>query len=397
MKVKGIHHISNIVGHPQSNIDFYTSVLGLRLIKKAVNFDDANTYHFYYGNNEGNIGSIITSFPYVGEVRSGIKGGGQVVSIYYIIPKGSISFWERRLNLFKIKNYKKEVFGKTHLVFKDDSGIKIELVESNLGDINTYEYNGIKKTEAIKGFYGAGLYSIKPEETKKFFVDVLKMNLKEEDESLFRFELDEQLGRFIDLDKIAYKKGRLSVGTVHHLALTVETLDDLVKFKEHIESLGMFVTEVKDRDFFGAIYFREPGGINIELSTRNSLKENVDIKIDDTASELYLPKHYEEFRSHLEETLIPIFVKPVKELKEYKYQTKEQYDDYYYHQGLLTKINEYAQIAKKRDLTVKEAKERQVLREEYLNSFRKGFVSLIDTISIEDENGNVNKVERKKK
>ena len=102
MKVKGIHHISNLVGHPQNNIDYNTSLLGLRMIKKAVNFDDAYTYHFYYGNNDADNGTIITAFPYVGDLKEGIKGGGQVNSIYYIIPKGSSDFWKRRLNEFKV-------------------------------------------------------------------------------------------------------------------------------------------------------------------------------------------------------------------------------------------------------------------------------------------------------
>lgn len=394
MKVKGIHHISNLVGHPQNNVDYNTSVLGLRMIKKAVNFDDANTYHFYYGTKNAEVGSIITAFPYVGNLKEGIKGGGQVTSVYYIIPPNTIDFWKERLNEFKIEYTEITRFNKKHLIFLDDAGIQNELVESSRGKTNEYEYNGITSDRAIKGFYGALLQSTNPEGTKDFFINILGMKLKDENTRFYRFEMESEIGNYVDVGKREYKRGRLSVGTVHHIALSVDSYEDIGKFKEKVESLGIKVSDIRNRDFFSAIYFKEPGGIIIELSTKEpTFNPN---EIDELGKELYLPKHFEHLRYELEETLIPIFVKPTKELKFYKYKSKAEYDAYHYHQGLLKRINEIAKIAKKRDLTEDEIKERKELRNLYTQNIRKGFETLVDSIKVEDEDGNQNKIERKK-
>lgn len=394
MKVKGIHHISSIVYHPQMNVDFNTSVLGLRLIKKAVNFDDASSYHFYYGNNKGEIGTAITAFPMGNNIKDGLTGGGQTSSIYYSIPKGSMSFWEKRLNSFNIQTSKRFRFNKEHLVFVDEAGIQNELVESNDGSINTYEYNGVSKNEAIKGFFGALIYSEDYKKSKEFFENILKMELLEEDNNSYRFKMDAHIGKYVDLSKRDYKRGRLSKGTVHHIALTVESLEELEYFREKVESLGINVTNIKDRDFFKSIYFREPGGTIIELATKEP--GFIAFNIDDKAKELYLPKHFEHLREELENTLTPIFVKETNELKVYKYQNKEEYDLYFYHQNLLKRINEIAKIAKERDLTKEELKERQSLREKYIQNIRHGFETLTESIKVEDSEGNLKEIERKK-
>lgn len=394
MKVKGIHHISNIVGHPQSNIDFNTSFLGLRMIKKAVNFDDAYTYHFYYGNYKADLGTIITAFPYAFDINEGIKGGGQVNSIYYIIPNNSIDFWEERLKLFNIEYAKVTKFNKTHLIFFDESGIQNELVEDESGITNDYEYNGITKNNAIKGFYGALIHSTKPEVTKDFFINILGMKLIDESQRFYRLEMDSLFAKYIDISKNTFNRGRNSKGTVHHIAFKVDSLDTLKLFKEKIESLGITVSNIRKRDFFDAIYFKEPGGTNIELST---LEPGFNINdIDDKASKLYLPEHFEEKRKELEDTLIPVYVKETNEIKTYKYKNKEEFEMYKYHQDLLTRLNELARISKNRTLTESELEERNNLREKYVLNIRKGFTSLIDTVKIEDEDGNLNKIERKK-
>lgn len=394
MKVKGIHHISNIVGHPQENIDFSTSFLGLRMIKKAVNFDDAYTYHFYYGNNDADVGTLITAFPYAGEVKAGVKGGGQVYSIYYIIPVGSLGFWENRLKEFKLDYEKINLFDKEHLVFTDEVGIKNELVESSAGKINNYEYNGITKEVAIKGFYGAMIHSTKPKESQEFFVNILGMKLLNEDLLGYRFELESEIGKYLDLSKIPYSSGRLSKGTVHHIALTVSDLKTLGSFKRRIEELDIKVSDIKDRDFFKSIYFREPGGTIIELATFEPgyIKE----EIDDKGLELYLPDHFKDKKAELNEVLIPVFVEPTKELKKYKYSNKEEFEIQKAHQELLIKINAYAKLAKKRKLTDEEIVERDKLREQYLYNIRLSFTTLVDTIKIEEDDGTKHKIKRKK-
>lgn len=393
MKVKGIHHISSIVSHPQMNVDFNTSVLGLRMIKKAVNFDDSNTYHFYYGNDKAEIGTTITAFPMNKNIKEGLRGGGQTSSIYYIIPKGTMDFWEKRLNSFNILTSKRYRFNNTHLVFEDEAGIQNELVESNLGNINTYEYNGVSQNEAIKGFYGALIYSENYKKSKDFFESFLGMKLIDEDDNSYRFSMEQNVGKYIDLSKRDYKRGRLSKGTVHHIALTVDSLDELIYFREKVKEMGINVTDIKDRNFFKSIYFKEPGGTIIELATKEPGFSS--FKIDDKATELFLPKHYEYKREMLEDVLVPVFVKETKELKVYKYETKEEYDMYYYHQNLLNRINELARISKERDLSSDELKEREELRVKYVKNIRKGFESLTSSIKIEDASGNLKNIERK--
>src|SRR5690554_5733802 len=250
LKIKGIHHISNIVNHPQENIEFYTSLLGLRLIKKAVNFDDANTYHFYYGNHNADLGTVITSFPIGANTKDGVKGGGQVVSTYYNIPKGSFDFWYKRIKSFNLPVEIITRFNKKHLIFSDYLGITNELLEDDAGIDNLYSYNGVTKENAIKGFYGALIHSMNPKESLDFFINILGANLLLEDNDYYRLSLNSNHANLLDISKETYKRGRLSKGTVHHIAFSVDDEDTLIKFKEKIEQLGIHVTDIKDRNFF---------------------------------------------------------------------------------------------------------------------------------------------------
>ncbi|HHW79173.1 MAG TPA: DUF896 domain-containing protein [Acholeplasmataceae bacterium] len=394
MKVKGIHHISTIVGHPQENVDFYTSLMGLRLIKRAVNFDDANTYHFYYGNKTADPGTIITFFPWNNRAKEGRLGGGQVARTTYAIPKGSRDFWIKRLDDFKVSYEVVKRFDEEFILFKDKSNIQNELVETDFGKMNDYEYNGVNKENAIKGFYGALLYSKKPTETKNFFINVFKANLINENNNYYRLSFDSEIGKYVDLDKKSYEQGRLSIGTVHHLALTVSN-EDLYKYKEAVEAMGIFVSDVKNRDFFESVYFREPGGTIIELASETS--GFIEKEIDDEGLDLYLPEHFEEKRIELEEELTPIFVTPVKELKDYPYTNRKEYLMYEYHQSLLSKINNFAKIAKERELTKEEIKERELTRNKYIENIRNGFMGLVDSIKVEDEKGEVKPLSEIKK
>ena len=145
-KTAGIHHITAIVGHPQENTDFYAGILGLRLVKKTVNFDDPGTYHLYFGNDGGKPGTIITFFPWV-NARQGKIGGGQVGVTTYVIPPGTMSFWEKRLEKFAI-NYEKSVrFGELYLEFEDVHGLKLELVERKEGGQNNWSHGESGKYE----------------------------------------------------------------------------------------------------------------------------------------------------------------------------------------------------------------------------------------------------------
>ena len=393
MKVQGIHHISGIVRHPQENIDFYTSLLGLRLIKKAVNFDDANTYHFYFGNRTGDSGTVITYFPWNNRAEEGRVGDGQVGIVSYAIPRGSISFWENRLKDFKVPFERLQRFNETYLFFKDKDGILSELVESDQGITNTHEYNGVTSDVAIKGFSGAVLYSKDFTKTKDFFISVLGMNLLDENNDYYRLKMDGQLvGQTVDIFKGRIGRGRNSTGTNHHIALTVED-DELEIFKNKIESMGVKVSDIKNRDFFRALYFREPGGIMIELS---SSKPGFGFSnIDDQAKELYIPEHLESRRAEIEASLTPVFVKETKVLNDYSYNTKEEYEDYLKHQALLKEINDFAKLAKTRELTKEETEKRKILRKQYIDQIKNVVSQMTDNIYIENEDGTTKKLERK--
>lgn len=393
MKVQGIHHVSGIVKHPQENIDFYTSLLGLRLIKKAVNFDDANTYHFYFGNMNADAGTAITYFPWNNRAEEGRVGDGQVGITTYAIPFGSIEFWEERLKSFKVPFERRFRFNETYLYFKDKHGIESELVESNQGIENTFEYNGVTKDKAIKGFHTAVLYSRDFEKTKDFLINILGVTIADEDQDYYRFKMDGQVvGNYMDLYKGSIGRGRNSTGTNHHIALTVED-SELELFKGKIESLGIKVSDLKNRDFFRALYFREPGGIVIELSS--SAPGFKAFGLDDKALELYLPEHFEANRAEIEASLTPVFVQEVNTLNDYPYNTVEEFNNFYEHQKLLADINYYAKLAKTRELTKEETEIRQELRQRYIRQIKASVADMADNIYVENEDGTQTKLKKR--
>ncbi|WP_162140300.1 VOC family protein [Haploplasma axanthum] len=386
LKVKGIHHISGIVEHPQENIDFYTSVLGLKAVKKAVNFDNPETYHFYYSNDSADLGTIITFFPWADKAKKGLVGDGQVGVTSYMIPVGTIGYWEERLKSFKIIFEREYRFNQTFLAFEDKHGIKNELVESPLGSENEWEFNNITKDKAIKGFFGAVFYSKKTHETKDFLINILGLELVKEDELYYRFEMKNNVGKYIDLYKESQGEGRLSTGTNHHIAFSVG-YDEIDDWKKFLELNGFKVSDVKNRNFFKSLYFREPGGIIIELATdKPGFKK---AELDPKMEKLYLPEWFENRRTEIEEKLIPVFVEPTEELKDYPYQNKEEYELYIYHQTLLKRINELSRISKTRKLTDEEITEREELRNKYVINIRSGMTDLITTVKFEDKDGEV--------
>lgn len=393
MKVKGIHHISAIVKHGQENTDFYYGLLGLKMIGKAVNFDDANKYHLYFANEAGDVGSIMTFFPWDEQTtHEGQRGGGQVVSTQYLIPKGSTELWEARLNQFKVDYFKIKRFNEHRLVFNDLHGITNELIESDIWDNQKSEIKEITPEMAIKGFFGANMISRDAEGTKEFFINVLGLKLIDEDRNFYRFEMDDTLGKYIELNKNNVEKGRLSTGTVHHIAFTIED-DEVNAWKELLTEKGFNVSDVRDRKFFKSLYFREPGGTIIELATRNPGMTNAPETFTDEDG-FTLPSFHEHLREELKKELYPIFARPITELKRYKYTNREQYESQVEHQKLLQRINELAKLAKERELTEEEIEERTTLRQKYVKRVVGTVKQNMDAVHIEDEEGNQQKLKR---
>jgi glyoxalase family protein len=306
-KTAGIHHITAIVGHPQENMDFYAGVLGLRLVKKTINFDDPGTYHLYFGDDAGSPGTIITFFPWA-NAHQGKIGGGQVGVTTYLIPVGSMGFWEKRLEKFNITYEKTRRFGETFIEFEDVHGLKLELVEREEGKPNNWNHGEVTPEVAIKGFGGAILLSTNPEKTIEALRDGMGLEFIGEEGDLMRFQSHGEIGNIIDVKKTEVKRGQMGVGTVHHIAWRAEDDRDQLKWRDYIAGKGYLVTPVQDRNYFNAIYFREHGEILFEIATDPPGFAH-DESYETMGNELKLPEQYEKYRDKLNETLIPIEVR----------------------------------------------------------------------------------------
>lgn len=303
----GIHHITAIVGHPQENVDFYAGVLGLRLIKQTVNFDDPTTYHLYFGNEQGSPGTIITFFPWPNAYKGRI-GDGQVGVTSYAVPVGALPFWEARFNSYNIAFTKTERFGETVLQLDDLHGLHIELVERAEGDNNTWAFNGVTADTAIKGFAGATLYSSAPAETVKTVMDVMGLTEGEVAGNEQRFVLPN--GQTVDVKMTTGEAGTMGVGTVHHIAWRAADDTDHAQWREHVQSFGEHVTPIKDRNYFNALYFREKGHILFEIATDGPGFAH-DESLETMGEALMLPPQYEAKRAELMEKLAAFTVRTV--------------------------------------------------------------------------------------
>lgn len=303
----GIHHITAIVGHPQENVDFYAGVLGLRLVKQTVNFDDPGTYHLYFGNNGGKPGTIITFFPWANAYQGKI-GDGQVGVTSYVIPVGAISFWENRLAKFNIPFTKVTRFNEEYLTFDDPHGLHLELVERAEGENNTWQFGEVTPAVAIKGFGGATLYSAEPKQTAGLLEKVMGLDYVGEENGLARYRSTADIGNVIDLKLTSSGAGSMGVGTVHHIAWRAHDDQDQLDWQQYVGQHGYRVTPVQDRNYFNAIYFREHGQILFEIAT-----DPPGFAHDETpetmGEALMLPAQYEQHRAKLKEVLIPIEVR----------------------------------------------------------------------------------------
>ncbi|MGO4899247.1 ring-cleaving dioxygenase [Bacillus sp. GM2] len=306
-KTSGIHHITAIVGHPQENVDFYAGVLGLRLVKKTVNFDDPGTYHLYFGNEGGKPGTIITFFPWAG-ARRGVIGDGQVGVTSYVVPKGAMAFWENRLAKFNVPYTKMNRFGEEYLEFDDPHGLHLEIVEREQGEKNRWKVGEITPDNAIKGFGGATLLSKQPEKTAELLEKVMGLEKVGAEGDFVRFRSAGDIGNMIDLKLTTIGSGQMGTGTVHHIAWRAIDDNDQLEWQKYVAENGYRVTPVQDRNYFNAIYFREHGEILFEIATDPPGFAH-DESYETMGEQLMLPAQYEHYREQLERRLIPVTVK----------------------------------------------------------------------------------------
>jgi glyoxalase family protein len=303
-RILGLHHITAIADNAKRNLDFYTQVLGVRLVKKTVNFDDPGTYHFYFGNEEGAPGTILTFFPWEG-IGKGTNGSGLATNIGYSVPKGSLEFWKNRFQQFNITFEESEIFGEKLISFHDPDGLQIQFIESATPDNRkVWTTDDIKDENALKGFHNITLTLKKADPTIKVLTDIFGYDLQKQEGERYRFATDAidtaNLVDIIENDKIA--AGRNAAGTNHHVAFRVKDDNVLMEFREKVMSAGLSITPKIDRDYFYSLYFREPGGVLFEIATDNP-GFTVDEPLNELGQNLRLPKQYEAMRTQIEEAL----------------------------------------------------------------------------------------------
>lgn len=304
--IKGIHHITAIAGNAKKNYDFYTRVLGLRMVKKTVNFDDPNTYHFYYGDENGTPGTILTFFPWGDQIPVGRRGTRQVTEIGYSVPQGSLDFWLKRLDENRVTyNKPSEKFGEEYLTFLDPDGLKLELtVSKNIDDRKGWLTPEVGAENALKGFHHITITSNKIEETAKILTDIFGYKMVEQHVNRFRFVTDAvSTAAIVDLvEAPGERAGHVAGGSVHHVAFRVDNDDILMEFRKKIVAAGHQITDKIDRNYFYSLYFREPGGVLFEIAS-----DNPGFATDETFAELgsglMLPPQYESHRAQIEKVL----------------------------------------------------------------------------------------------
>ncbi|RAJ10883.1 glyoxalase family protein [Chitinophaga skermanii] len=302
-KIKGLHHITAIATEAQVNYDFYTRILGLRLVKKTVNFDDPGTYHFYYGNEVGAPGTILTFFPWTG-IQQGKVGTGMASEIGYAVPQGSLHAWE---DWFKQHNVKYgaigERFGQKILPFQDPDGLLLNLIEVE-DERLPWTTDKIPAQQATRGFHSItlSLQSAKP--TINILENIFGYTFEKQEGELYRYRTDAiETANVVDIRELPNEKhGIVAGGTNHHVAFRVENEEVLMHFREKILSKGLSITPKIDRNYFYSLYFREPGGVLFELATDNP-GFAVDEPVNELGQHLKLPAQYEPQRSDIEQVL----------------------------------------------------------------------------------------------
>lgn len=304
-EILGLHHITAIAGNAQRNYDFYTKVLGLRLVKKTVNFDDPGTYHFYYGNEEGAPGTILTFFPWE-NIGQGNIGTGMATEIGYSVPQGSLDFWEDRFKQFAVSySPRAEKFGEIFLPFKDPDGLMINLIVPNIVDERKpWETADIKIESATKGFHNVTLMLNKKDRTEKILIDIFGYKFVSQEGNRFRYQTDAvKNASIIDIiESPEGKRGNNAGGTNHHVAFRVADENVQMAFREKLVKNYLQVTPKINRDYFYSIYFREPGGVLFEIATDNP-GFAVDEPLADLGMQLQLPVQYEAARHDIEKIL----------------------------------------------------------------------------------------------
>jgi glyoxalase family protein len=304
-RISGIHHITAIASDPQRNLDFYSSVLGLRLIKLTVNFDDPGTYHFYFADGLGRPGTVLTFFPWPG-ARRGRWGNGQAAATSFSIPVGAIGYWRERLQHHGVSvGETRKRFEEEALVFVDPDGLQLELVAHDEAKAQSFWKMGpVPAAYALRGFHSVTLWEQNHEQTADLLTGTLGFHLVAEEGRRYRFAADtEGPGRLVDVMHQPQENGGWGgAGTVHHVAWRATNDAEQLEWQQKIADRGLRVTPVMDRQYFHSIYFREPGGVLFEIAT-DPPGFTLDETPEQLGQQLRLPPWLEPRRTEIEEML----------------------------------------------------------------------------------------------
>jgi len=269
--ILGLHHVTATVDDAQADLNFCLDLLGLRLVKKTVNFDNHDVYHFYYGTEVGAPGTIWTTFPYKGRgVRVGVKGAGQVVTTSFSVPTASLAAWRRRLTERGVPWRDVETrFGEDAIHVADPSGLWFELIGADRDARAPWTGNGIGETDAIRGLHSVTMTVRSLEQTRALMTGILGYRVVNEAAGRTRLSVGgDGPGHTIDVvEDPAATPAINGLGTVHHVAMAISTDDEQRRLQQELLQMGLRVTDVRDRCYFNSIYFREPGGVLFEVAT----------------------------------------------------------------------------------------------------------------------------------
>jgi glyoxalase family protein len=302
--VRGLHHVTAIAASAQRNFDFYTNILGLRFVKKTVNFDDPHTYHLYYGNAHAEPGSILTFFPWAGLPR-GRRGVGQATEIMFAVPETALPFWIEHFEKLNV-TYNKPTrrFDEEYITFFDPDGLKLQLVATRNDTRTPAPHPAVPESAAIFGFYGVALTVTTSEQTVRLLTEVLDYDVSLQHVNTLRLASRlSSTAAVVDVVAVPDEHHALNgAGTVHHVAFRVANDTDEMALREQLVERGLNVTPQIDRNYFHSLYFREPGGILFEIATDNP-GFTVDEPMDALGTALKLPAQYESRRAEIEAVL----------------------------------------------------------------------------------------------
>jgi glyoxalase family protein len=300
----GLHHITAAATSARGNVRFYTRELGLRLVKRTVNFDDPGTWHLYYGDETGSPGTALTFFPWEGIPR-GRHGTGQAEEIGFAVPKSSIAWWSERLSSRNIAHdLPAKRFDETVIAFNDPDGMLLELVGTHwAGEVPGWDNGDIPAEHAIRGFSGVSLWLADTARTAEVLTRALGYRSAGEENGRQRYVAgDGRLGGVIDLRKVDWQAGGFAGGIIHHIAFRAADDAAQAAMVRALRELRIGATEQKDRNYFRSVYFREPGGVLFEIAT-DIPGFTIDEPVESLGTELRLPDWLEPHRQQIAASL----------------------------------------------------------------------------------------------